>query len=96
MKLEYKNNWELDEYYVGGVRVGTLDKVRINRVDYKVIARDVSVTYYDHGHQGSSRSTHYFVKEKVFGLAKEFDLNEIIRYKPITVLKYSLENGTKK
>lgn len=96
MKLTYQNNWELDEYYVGAVRVKNLEKVRINKVDYKVTAREVSVTYYDHGHQGSSRSTHYFVKEKVFGLVKEFDLNTIIKHKPVTVLKYELENGTKK
>lgn len=95
MKLEYENNWELDIYRVGGVKVKNLDKVRINKVDYKVTAREVTVTYYDHGHQGGSRSVHYFVKEKVFGITKEFDLNGIIKHKPITVLKYELEDGRK-
>lgn len=90
MKLVYKNNWEADEYYVGNRRLKTLSKVRIAGRDYTVKSRIVSVPYHDMGHMYNAQSTHYFVKEKVFGKMVEFDLNSV--KVPIMVLKYTLED----
>jgi len=95
MKLEYENNWELDIYRVGGVRVTDLKKVRINKIDYPVHSRDVSVEYYEHWHSGRSTSKHYFVEERGFCIFMEFDLNRIIWSKPINVFKYKLAGGKK-
>jgi len=89
MKLRYENNWEHDFYYVGTQRVITLELVRIDGEEYKVSNREVSVRYSDSGHPHEAKSTHYFVKAKVFGKMREFDLNSI--NVPITVLKYTVE-----
>lgn len=77
MKLEYKNSWENDIYTVGGKPVLTLTEVRIDKVNYKVTSREVVVPYNDMGHEYHSRSVHYFVKAKVFGKMREFDLNSV-------------------
>jgi hypothetical protein len=87
-KLTYSNNWEADEYFVNGKRVTSLKKVRIGTKEYKVTTREVSIRYMDMGHEGYGTSDHYFIKEVVFGIKMEFDLNSLIRRKAIFALEY--------
>ena len=89
MKLKYINNWMSDSYLVGERAVKTLTQVKIAGEEYTVTSRKVAVPYDDMGHTYMAESTHYFVKAKVFGKMREFDLNSITV--PITVLKYTLE-----
>lgn len=92
-RLKYRNNWEYDQYLVNGKLITSLKEVIINGYIYKVKSRQVSVPYSDMGQQGYSCSTHYFVKEKVFGVTMEFDLNTIVGKKGALVLasEYTLE-----
>ena len=90
-RLKYSNNWESDVYTVDGKRVRTLTEVCINGNPYKVTAYEVSVPYMEHGFRSVGISTHYFVKEKVFGVSMSFDLNELIKKKPVYAVKYALE-----
>lgn len=86
--LEYRNNWEADEFYVvdqthdgkrrGKKRITDLRKVRIHFKLYDVTSRKVSVPYNDMGHAFYGVSKHYFVKETVFGREIEFDLGELM------------------
>ena len=92
-KLTYSNSWEADVYSVDGKRVRTLTEVCINGNPYKVTAYEVSVPYLDHGQRGVGISTHYFIKEKVFGISMSFDLNKIIEKKPVYATKYALEGA---
>lgn len=90
-RLTYSNSWEADVYSVDGKRVRTLTEVKINGEFYKVTSKSVGVPYMDHGQHGMGTSTHYFVKEKVFGVTMSFDLNEIIKKKPVYAAEYALE-----
>jgi hypothetical protein len=94
--LEYRNNWEMDEFLVvdqthnGKVIAGSrknvadLRRVRIHFVSYAVTSRNVSVPYSDHGIRSESTSKHYFIKETVFGREMEFDLGKLMdRYKVV-------------
>lgn len=92
MKLSCSNNWEVYTFYVDKNEITDLKLVRIKGEDYKVTARPVSVRYTDHGHEGHGTSTHYFVKTKVFGLTKEFDLVDLMRDVTVSALKYTLKN----
>jgi hypothetical protein len=86
--LEYRNNWEADEFYVvdqthdgkrlGRKRITDLRKVRIHFVSYAVTSRNVSVPYSDHGVRSESTSKHYFVKDVVFGREIDFDLGKLM------------------
>lgn len=89
-RLEYKNSWEYDFYSVGGVPVKNIKEIVIDGNPYRVHSRDVTVPYNDMGHQHTATSKHYFVREKVFGINMEFDLNEIIRKKKVFVTDYKL------
>ena len=89
--LSCRNNWEMDEYSVGTDRIATLDSVSINDVTYKVTARIMSIPYNDMGHTYSGTSTHYFVKEKVFGVEKDFDLNGLVNKIKIFPVDFTLE-----
>jgi hypothetical protein len=68
-----------------------LKEVVINGEWYKVSNRYVSVPYIDMGQTGLGTSRHYFVKEKVFGVKMEFDLNDIVKRKPVYAAEYTLE-----
>jgi hypothetical protein len=92
--LEYRNNWEADEFFVidqthdgkrlGQKRITDLRKVRIHFVSYAVTSRNVSVPYSDHGVRSESTSKHYFVKDVVFGREIDFDLGKLMdRYKVV-------------
>ena len=92
--LEYRNNWEMDEFSVvdqthdgkrlGSKRITDLRKVRIHFVSYAVTSRNVSVPYSDHGVRSESTSKHYFIKDVVFGREIEFDLGKLMdRYKVV-------------
>ena len=91
MKLSCSNNWEAYTFYVDKNEITDLKLVRIKGEDYKVTPRTVSVPYRDHGHEGRGTSTHYFVKTKVFGVAKEFDLVDLMRDVTVSALKYTLK-----
>ncbi len=90
-RLKYSNQWESDIYTVNDKRVTKLKEVVINGKWYKVTSRIVSVPYSDMGRPGAGTSTHYFVKEKVFGITIEFDLNTIVNRKPVYVSDYKVE-----
>jgi hypothetical protein len=87
-RLIYKNEWEADSYYIGGVPVSPT-KVQIRGKEYKVTAQVVSVPYDDMGHTYSGVSTHYFVEEAVFGRKRKFDLNTIVPYIPVFAVEYA-------
>jgi hypothetical protein len=86
--LEYRNNWEVDEFSVvdqthndkklGSKRITDLRKVRIHFKLYNVASRIVTVPYDDMGHTYYGTSKHYFIKEDVFGKKIEFDLGELM------------------
>ena len=86
--LSYKNNWECDEYYIGGKRVLSLTRVRAGSNVYSVNSRSVSVPYKDHGTTFHSTSTHYFVSTFVLGVLKEIDLNTIVPYGDVVAIEY--------
>jgi len=86
--LTYKNDWENDRYFVDGVEIVDLIGVYICGKFYDVEGREVSVRYYDSGHEYSAKSRHYFVKETVFGVEKTFDLNTIVGTTKIIALFY--------
>jgi hypothetical protein len=88
-KLSYTNSWEADEYRVGGKLVKTLKRVRIGTKEYPVTTREVSIPYNDMGHTYHGTSDHYFIKETVFGIVMEFDLNTLIRRKAIFALVFT-------
>ncbi len=92
-RLTYTNSWESDIYKVKGKVVRKLKEVLINGRFYKVTNRTVAVPYSDMGQPGQGISTHYFVKEEVFGVKMEFDLNKIVGRKGATVYaaEYVLE-----
>ena len=90
-QISYRNNWGADEYSVGSDRIATLDFVGINGIIYAVTARICNISYNDMGRTYSVESTHYFVKEKVFGLTKEFDLNEIVGKVKVVAVEFTLE-----
>lgn len=91
--LEYRNNWEADEFLVvdqthdgkrlGSKRIADLRKVRIHFKLYDVTSREVSVPYNDMGHTYYGVSKHYFIKEDVFGSKIEFDLGKLLRYNKV-------------
>ena len=89
--LKYKNNWEADEYYINGKRIKALKRVRIIDKEYPVKTHQVSVPYNDMGHEYNGISDHYFVTETVFGIKKEFDLNEIVGKQSVFPLIYTTE-----
>ena len=90
-RLTCRNNWMMDEYSVGGDRIATLDSVCVNDITYKVTARIVSIPYNDMGHTYNGTSTHYFVKEWVFGVPKEFDLNALVDKVEVYPVDFTLE-----
>lgn len=91
-KLEYSNSWEADIYTIGGKRVKKLTEVKINSEFYKVTKDTVGIPYSDMGQPGVGISTHYFVKEKVFGVTMTFDLNKIVKKKPVYATEYEVED----
>lgn len=90
-KLTYENSWESDTYKVDGKRVRNLTKVKIGGQVYKVTGKTVGVPYSDMGQPGMGVSTHYYVKERVFGMDKLFDLNEIVPNKSVYAVEYEIE-----
>lgn len=75
--LVYKNNWESDEYYLGGKKLDNISIVEIDGKKYDVTRRLVGKSYSDHGHSYTANSWHYFIQEKVFGTVMEVDLNTL-------------------
>jgi len=88
-KLEYRNNWESDEYQVDGKRVLNLTTVSINDVFYPVTSRMVSVAYNDMGHTYTAKSKHFFVVSKDLGV--EVDLNRIVGKTVVMAVNYEVE-----
>lgn len=89
--LNYKNNWESDEYYIGGKRVVNMSLVEIDGKQYEVVRRIVGKSYSDHGHRYEANSWHYFIQEKVFGTVMEIDLNTIVNKTEVKGVIYGLE-----
>lgn len=87
-KLEYRNNWESDEYYVMGKKISDLKTVAINEVFYPVTSRMVEVDYSDHGHEYTATSKHYFVTSMDLGV--EVDLNVLVRKNKIMAVDYEV------
>jgi len=87
--LEYRNNWESDEYRVDGKRVLNLTTVSINDAFYPVNSRMVSVVYNDMGHNYTANSKHYFVTSK--DLNVEVDLNRLVNKNDIVAVNYEVE-----
>ena len=76
-RLTYQNNWESDEYYVGGKRLTDIKSVEINNRVFPVRKSKVSVTYSDHGHLYEAISDHFFIHVDVDGIEFECDLNTL-------------------
>jgi hypothetical protein len=89
-RLSYRNDWEYDIYSVNKVYVDDIKEVMIKGKKYKVRPYVISIPYNDMGRTYTASSTHYFIKEKVFGVNMEFDLNEIIDKVPVYATKYKL------
>ena len=92
--LEYRNNWEADEFFLvnqaydgkktNKERVADLRKVRIHFRVYDVTSRVISKPYDDMGRTFHGVSKHYFVMEDVFGKKVEFDLGVLMsKYKVV-------------
>lgn len=92
-KLHYQNNWEMDEYFVERARVKKLKSVIINDKVYKCVGKEISIPYNDMGHTYHGISTHYFITEEVFGIKKEFDLNELVGKVDVYAVDYTLEKN---
>lgn len=90
-KLEYTNNWYADQYSINGHRVTKLTRVRIGEKQYDVETRQVSIPYNDMGHEYHGTSDHYFIKETVFGIRMEFDLNHIVSKRSIYPVRFEVE-----
>lgn len=90
-KIRIDNQWESDIYSIPGGKLKSLSEVSIGGKNYKVTGMSVSVRYLDMGYEGYGTSKHYFVAETVFGIKKQFDLNEIVGKKPVYALKFTLE-----
>jgi len=90
-QLEYRNNWEADEYYVDGQLIEDMKYVFIDDAKYEVKSRRVSVPYHDMGHEYSGVSKHYFLRREVFGIDMEFDLNRIVDKVPVIVFHTGLK-----
>lgn len=90
-KLTYENSWNSDIYKVDGKPLRYLNKVKIGSKTYDVKPERIGVPYSDMGQPGVGYSTHYFVKEKVFGLPMSFDLNTIVKRKAIYAVEYEVE-----
>lgn len=90
-RLTYKNNWEADSYFVGDKEIVTLSKISVNGKEFKVTHATVSVPYNDMGHTYDGTSTHYFIKEKVFGIEKMFDLNTIVSKAKVYAIEFTVK-----
>lgn len=89
--LTYENSWEFDSYFVDGKRIEDLTKIKIGKKTYDVISEKITVYYNDMGSRSGSTSTHFFVKEKIFGYERRFDLNEFASHIKITAIKFKLQ-----
>lgn len=90
-KLKYTNNWEADIYSVKEGRIANLKSVKIKDKVYTCKGVTISIPYSDMGHTYHGTSTHYFITEEVFGIKKEFDLNELVSKVPVYAIDYTLE-----
>lgn len=92
-RLKYVNDWEKDRYFVnrGKDEVSLLRVVDINGTLYQVKSQLISVPYYDHGHQYTGDSLHYFVEHEVFGIKMQFDLNQIVNKTLVLAVAYDLQ-----
>lgn len=91
-KLIYQNHWSSDRYFYEGIQIQDLSQVKIKNKLYAVHKRVVEVPYDDMGHMYYSRSIHFFIKENVFGIDLEFDLNTITNKVKIVPILFSIEN----
>lgn len=78
MFIQYRNDWERNIYMVNGDVIVDLMKVFIGGKYYDVTKRKVSIPYDDMGRTYEGISYHYFIKEEVFGIPMEFDLNQVV------------------
>ena len=85
--LQYRNNWESDEYYAGGAMLDNISVVEIAGMRYDVTRRIVGKSYSDHGHRYEANSWHYFIQEKVFGTVIEVDLNTLVNKTKVTLVE---------
>ena len=90
LRLTYQNNWEADSYFVENRRIQSLEAVSIDGKEYNVTEHVISVPYSDMGQTYFGTSTHYFIRETVFGITKEFDLNTIVNKKKIIPVRYTV------
>jgi hypothetical protein len=87
--LEYRNNWESDEYFVDGKPIRDIKKVSIDSKEYDVTARTVRVPYMDMGHRYDASSIHYFVNVKL-GIEVPIDLNTIVNNTKVYATEYTV------
>lgn len=92
-KLNYKNNWENDEYYAGSDRISDLRQVLINGTFYDVTSKYVSIDYNDMGHRYSANSKHYFIEvnDQITGKLIKVDLNGYADKVTIYATEYTLD-----
>lgn len=88
--LRYHNEWECDIYSIsGGTRIKP-KRVLVDGKEYETTSEVCSVPYNDMGHEYTGTSRHYFIKETVFGIEMDFDLNTIVGKTEVLVLEYDV------
>lgn len=98
-KLQYRNNWEVDEYYITDnntkIKVDKLKYIVIddNPTAYEVTSEIVSVPYSDHGHTYEGTSKHYFVNLPAGKSFVKTDINSLVNKCNVYMVKDKDING---
>lgn len=80
----------MDEYYVDGKQIVSLESVKADGQEYKVRSRKVVTPYDAYGHTYTAVSKHYYVDIVALGVTIPLDLNLIVPNKDITAVNFTL------
>ena len=95
-KLNYKNNWQNDNYFAGNDLISDLRGVYFNGQFHDVKSKLVSVDYYDSGHKYKATSKHYFISinDPILNKPTLVDLNKYLDKIDIYATEYTLQKHT--
>ena len=89
MKLKYRDNWAMDEYFIKGKEIKDLKVVEIDGYTYPVHSRTVGVSYSEQGiGESVAYSKHFFIETSFHGIFVELDLNRIVPNKTVKAMVY--------